>query len=100
MICNAVYFGETGRSAKTRKKENASAVKDFDPKKSVLCQHVLKCDHVIDRENIKKLKSEPHVNKRRTAKSFLINQKVEEFNVLNRNDGAILHEVYKLTLNC
>ena len=61
---------------------------------------MLECDHVVDREilnfNVKNLKSEPQVNRRRTAERFLINQKAEEFNVLNRNDGAILPVVYKL----
>ena len=51
---------------------------------------MLEHDHVIDWKNVKILKSEPHVNRRRTTESFLINQKAEEFNVLNHNDGAIL----------
>ena len=93
--CDAIYIGETGRSVKTRKKEHVSAARNFDSEKSALCQHVLEHDHVIDWENVKILKSEPHANRRRTAKSFLINQKVKEFSVLNRNDGAILPGVYK-----
>ena len=91
--CDAIEIGETGRSVIDQKK-------NFDPEKSALCQHVLEHDHVIDWENVKILKSEPHVNRRCTAESFLINQKAEEFNVLNRNDGAILPGVYKLLLNC
>ena len=98
--CDAIYIGETGRSVKTRKREHVSAVRNFDPKKSALCQHVLEYDHVIDWENVKILKSEPHANRRRTGESFLINQKAKEFNVLNRNDGAILPGVYKTLLNC
>ena len=35
--CDGVYIDETGRSVKTRKREHASAIKDFDPKKSALC---------------------------------------------------------------
>ena len=97
--CDAIYIGETGRSVKTRKREHVSAVRNFDPEKSALCQHVLEHDHVIDRKNVETLKSEPHANRRRTAESFLINQKAKDFNVLNRNDGAILPGVYK-TLNC
>ena len=75
-------------------------VMNFDPEKSALCQHVLEHDHVIDWENVKILKSEPRADRRRTAESFLINQKAKEFNVLNRNDGAILPGVYKTLLNC
>ena len=61
---------------------------------------MLEHDHVIDRENVEILKSEPHANRRRTAESFLISQKATEFNVLIRNDGAILSGVYKSLLNC
>ena len=61
---------------------------------------MLEHDHVIDWENAEILKSEPHVNRRRTAENFLINQKAKEFNVLNRNGGAILPGVYKTLLNC
>ena len=61
---------------------------------------MLEHDHVIDWKNAKILKSEPHANTRRTAESFLINQKPKKFNVLNCNDGAILPGVYKTMLNC
>ena len=98
--CDAIYIGETGRSVKTRKREQVSAVRNFDPEKLALCQHVLEHDHVIDWETVKILKSDSHANRRRTAKSFLISQKATEFNVLNRNDGAILPGVYKTLLNC
>ena len=81
-------------------REHASTVKDFDTKKSALCQYVLEHDHVIDWQNVEILKSEPHVNRRRTAVSFLTNQKAENCNVLNNNDGALLPGVYKLLLNC
>ena len=77
-----------------------TVVRNFDPEKSALCQHVLVYDHVIDWKNVKVLKSEPHANRRRTAESFLINQKAKKFNVLNPNDGAILPGVYKTLLNC
>ena len=66
----AIYIGEMGRSVKTRKRKHVSAVRNFDPEKSALCQHVLEHDHVIDWENVEILKSEPHANRRRTAESF------------------------------
>ena len=40
--CNAVYIGETGQSLKTRKRKHIYAVKNFDLKKSALCQRVAK----------------------------------------------------------
>ena len=49
-------------------------VKDFDPKRSDLCQYVLECDHVIVWKNVKILNSELHVNRHRTVESVLINQ--------------------------
>ena len=51
--CDAVYIGETGRSVKTRIREHVIAVKDFNPKKSALCQHILEHDHVIDCEKVR-----------------------------------------------
>ena len=98
--CDAIYIGEMGHSVKTKKREHVCAVRNFDPEKSALCQPVLEHDHVIDWESVKILKSEPPANRRRTAESFLINQKAREFIVLNRNDGAILPGVYKTLLNC
>ena len=80
--CDAIYIGKTGRSVKTRKREHVRAVRDFDPEGSALCQHVLEYDHAIDWKNVKILKSEPYTNRRRTAESFLINQKAKEFNIV------------------
>ena len=51
---------------------------------------MLEHDHVIDWENVRILNSESYVNRHRNAKSFLIKQNAKEFNVLNRNDGAVL----------
>ena len=98
--CDAIYIGEMGCSVKTRKREHVSAVRNFDLEKSALCQHVLEHDHVIEWKNVKILKFESHANRRRTTESFLINQKAKEFNVLNRNDSAILPGVNKTLLNC
>ena len=35
--CDTIYFGETVRSAKTRKREHVSAERNFDSEKSALC---------------------------------------------------------------
>ena len=42
------YIGETRRSITTRKWEHVDAVRNFDVKKSALCQHELDKDHLID----------------------------------------------------
>ena len=56
--CIAVYVGETGHSVRTRKREHADAVKTFNTKKSVLCQHVIDFDYRIESDNVKILMSE------------------------------------------
>ena len=79
--CNAAgYIGETGRSLKTRKCEHIDAGKNFDLKKSALCQHVAENDHFIDWYDAK-IRTEPHWHKRRIAEGYLINQKSLELNV-------------------
>ena len=90
-----MYIGETGRSLETRKRERIDAVKNFDLKKSALCQHVAKNDHFIDWDNAKILRKEPHWHMRRIAEGYLINNKSLKLNVLNRNDGLIVPTVYK-----
>ena len=62
--------------------------------KSILCQHVLEHNHAIYWENVKILKYEPHVHRRRTAGSFLIKQKAKKFNVLNRNELMMMDAIY------
>ena len=56
--CNAIYVGETGSSARTRKREHVDAVEAFNNKKSALSQHVMDFDHRLDWDNVKILKSE------------------------------------------
>ena len=65
--CDAVYIGETGRSITTRKRKHVHAVKNFDVKKSALCQHVLDKDHAIDWGNVEILKRESHWHRRRVV---------------------------------
>ena len=94
--CDAVYTREMGRSITTRKREHVDAVKNFDVKKSALCQHVLDKDHVIDLGDEEILKRESHWHRRRVAEGFLINQTALSMNVLNRNDGMIVPSVYNV----
>ena len=61
MPCTSV---NTGRSLETRKREHIDAVKNFDVKKSALCQHVAENDHFIDWDNLKIFRREPHWHKR------------------------------------
>ena len=93
--CDAVYIGETGQGLVIRKREHIDAAKNFDLKKSVLCQHVAENDHFIAWDNAEILRKEPRWHKRRIAEGYLINQKSLELNVLNPNDGSIVPSVYK-----
>ena len=68
--CGAIFIGKMRCSVKTWKIEQASAVKDFDQKRSALCHHVLECHLVLDWKNVKILKFKPHVNRCCTVKSF------------------------------
>ena len=90
-----MYIGETCRSLATRKREQIDAVKNFDLKKSALCQHVAKNDHFIDWDIAEIIRREQHWHNRRIAEGYLINQKSLELNVLNRNDGLFVPCVYK-----
>ena len=90
-----MYLGETGRSVRIRKRKHVDAVKTFNTKTSALSQHVMDFDHRIDWDNVKILKSESHVYRRRVAESFLINQKTRSYNVINRNDDANFLAVYR-----
>ena len=92
---DVVYIVETGRCLETRKHEHNGAVKNFDLKKSALYQHVAENDHFIDWDNAKILRRKPHRHKRRIAEGYLINQKILELNVLNRNEGLIVPSLYK-----
>ena len=42
-----MYVGESGRSAKTRKRKHDDALKTFNYKKSALNQYVMDFDHRI-----------------------------------------------------
>ena len=90
-----MYTGETGRSLETKKREHIDAVKNFDLKKSELCQHVAESDDFIDWDNAKILRRESHWHKRRIAEGYLINQKSLESNILNSIDGLIVPSAYK-----
>ena len=51
-------------------------------------RNVMDLDREIDWNNVKILKSESYVYRRRTAKSLLINQKSRSLHVINRKEGA------------
>ena len=68
-------------------------------KKSVLSQHVIDFDHIIDWANGKILKSESDAFRHHVAESFLINQKACSCNVISRNDGANFLAVYSVFIS-
>ena len=70
-----MYIGKADRSLEIRKREHIDAVKNFDVKKSALCQLVAKYGHLIDWDNAEILRRKPHWHKRWIAEGYLINQK-------------------------
>ena len=88
-----MYIGQTCRSLETRKREHIDAVKNFDLKKSALCQHVAENDHFVDWDNAEIQRREPPWHKRWIAEGYLIDQNSLELNVLNCNDGLIVPSV-------
>ena len=56
--CNFVYIGQTKRDPKSRLAEHNLTIKNQKPKKSALCEHFMRFDHLIDWNNTKILKTE------------------------------------------
>ena len=89
--CNFVYIGQTKRDLKSRLAEHKLAIKNQEPKKSALCEHYMRFDHLIDWNNSKILKTEAHYSKRLTSEAWFINSHPH---VMNRSDGYSLPRVY------
>ena len=70
-------------------------MKNFDLKKSALCQHAVENDCFIDWANAKILRREPHWHKRRIVEGYLINQTSLQLNASYHNDGLIVPSAYK-----
>ena len=86
-----MYVGQTKRDLKSRVAEHKRAVKNAEPEKSALCEHLMLFDHRINWEESTVLK---HVNNRRRliAESWFINAHT---NVINRSDGETLPLLYR-----
>ena len=70
----------------------------MDVKKSALCQPV-DCDYFMAWDEAKIKKMEANYSKRRTAESFLTNQRATKVNILNRIDGANMPVVYGMLMD-
>ena len=53
--------------------EHKLAIRNQERKKSAFCEHSIQFDHLIDRNNSKFLKTEPHNSKRLTSEAWFIN---------------------------
>ena len=70
---NFVYIGQTKRDLKSRLLEHKLAIKKQEPEKSVLCEHDMRFNHLIDWNNLKILKTEAHYSKQLISEAWFIN---------------------------
>ena len=90
--CEFVYVGQTKRDLKSRVAEHKRAVKNAEPEKSTLCEHLMLFDHRINWEESTVLKYVNSYRRRLIAESWFINAHT---NVINRSDGATLPSVHR-----
>ena len=90
--CEFVYVGQTKRDLKSRVAEHKRAVKNAEPEKSALCEHLMLFDHRINWEESTVLKYVNSYRRRLIAESWFINAHT---NVINRSDGETLPSVYR-----
>ena len=93
--CPFVYTSQTKQDLKSRLSEHKRAIKYQQPEKSVLCEHSITLDHIIDWNEATILFAEKDYTKCLFAESWLINKSSY---VINRNDGNTLPSVYKKLL--
>ena len=91
--CEFVYVGQTKRDLKSRVAEHKRAVKNAEPEKSALCEHLMLFDHRINWEESSVLKYVNSYRRRLIAESWFIKAHT---NVINRSDGETLPSVYDL----
>ena len=87
-----MYVGQTKRDLKSRVAEHKRAVKNAEPEKSALCEHLMLFDHRINWEESTVLKYVNSYRRRLIAESWFINTHT---NVINRSDGETLPSVYR-----
>ena len=72
--------------------QNIRAVKNAEPKKSALCEHLMLFDHRINWEKSTVLKYVNSYRRRLITENWFINAHT---NVINRLDGETLPSVYR-----
>ena len=85
-------MGQTKRDLKSRAAEHKRAVKNAEPEKSALCEHLMLFDHRINWEESTVLKYVNSYRRRLIAESWFINAHI---NVINCSDGETLPSVYR-----
>ena len=90
--CEFVYVEQTKRDIKSRIAEHTIAIKNSEPEKSALCEHLRLFDHHINWEESTVLQYVNSYRRRLIAESWFINVHT---NVINRSDGETLPSVYR-----
>ena len=83
--CKKEYVGQTRRSLKVRKREHVLSIKNIEPYKSGLAEHIISNKHSIDDDNFKLIEHESNVNKLNILESMHIY--LRKNNNLNRDIG-------------
>ena len=83
--CDAVYVGETGRKAKTRRAEHSKCLKELDLK-SAIAQHAFESDHRPDEASFKISLREKNCFRRKVKESLMIST----MKTFNRDSGLEL----------
>lgn len=82
--CGRVYIGQTRRSLKVRKKEHISYIGKIEPYKSGLAEHIISCEHHLNDDSFKLIRSESNCNRLNILESMHI---YLNKNNLNRDIG-------------
>ena len=85
-------MGQTKRDLKSCVAEDKRAVKNAEPEKSALCEHLMLFDHRTNWEEFNVLNYVNSYRRRLIAESWFINAHT---NVINHSDGETLPSVYR-----
>jgi len=90
--CNASYVGQTKRQLKTRIKEHYNNIKLPSSKPSVITEHIIKCSHSFDWDNVEILDTESNYFKRSVSEMLHIKEQINGINA--QKDTELLDNSY------
>ena len=95
--CSLKYYGQTRRGIETRLKEHKGYIKNNQPRKSAIANHILFNDHqMVSNDNIQLVKEVPNVNKLDAYESYFIH--IDD-KAINLDNGNITSQLFRLVWN-